>query len=146
MADWSLPREDLCARVRTGADAPGSRPEGFRPPRHERIASRAARWRVRLRGLADLQLGSIRRDLAQLLPQAAGTLADVGAGAQPFRDLVRPEVRYVAVDIEESEAQFGYRTPDTILAVRAKDITKSLGWLKNVKFSDGSFFELGNQP
>jgi hypothetical protein len=34
----------------------------------------------------------------------------------------------------------------TILAVRAKDITKSLGWLKNVKFSDGSFFELGNQP
>jgi SAM-dependent methyltransferase len=113
VADWSLPREDLCARVRTGADAPGSRPEGFRPPRHERIASRAARWRVRLRALVDLQLGSIRRDLAQLLPQAAGTLADVGAGAQPFRDLLRPEVRYVAVDIEESEAQFGYRTPDT---------------------------------
>jgi SAM-dependent methyltransferase len=68
---------------------------------------------VRLRSLADLQLGSIRRDLAQLLPQAAGTLADVGAGAQPFRDLVRSQVRYVAVDIEESEARFGYRAPDT---------------------------------
>jgi SAM-dependent methyltransferase len=113
VADWSLPREDLCARVHTGAGAPGSQPEGFRPPRHERIASPAARRRVRLRALADLQLGSIRRDLARLLPQAAGTLADVGAGAQPFRDLVRPEVRYIAVDIEESEARFGYRAPDT---------------------------------
>jgi SAM-dependent methyltransferase len=96
-----------------GEDAPGSRPEAFRPPRHERVAGRASRWRTRLRTLVDLQLGSIRRDLAKLLPQAAGTLADVGAGAQPFRDLVRSEVRYLAVDIEESEARFGYRTPDT---------------------------------
>ena len=114
MADWSLPREDLCPRVRAATgSAQDARPEGFRPPPHERVASRAARWRVRLRALADLQLGSIRRDLARLLPQATGTLADVGAGAQPFRDLVRPEVKYLAIDIEDAETQFGYRTPDT---------------------------------
>jgi SAM-dependent methyltransferase len=117
VADWSLPREDLCPRVRAGTGAKhraqDPRPEGFRPPPHERVASRAARWRVRLRALADLQLGSIRRDLKRLLPQATGTLADVGAGAQPFRDLVRPEVKYLAIDIEDAETQFGYRTPDT---------------------------------
>ena len=99
--------------ARTGEDALGSPPEAFRPPRHERITGRASRWRERLRALADLQLGSIRRDLAKLLPHAAGTLADVGAGAQPFRDLVPSGVRYLAVDIEESEARFGYRTSDT---------------------------------
>jgi SAM-dependent methyltransferase len=42
-----------------------------------------------------------------------GTLVDVGAGAQPFRDLVPPSVHYIAVDNEESERQFGYRTPET---------------------------------
>jgi SAM-dependent methyltransferase len=117
VADWSLPREDLCRRVRAGTGAKDSarerRAEGFRPPRHERIDGRAARWRVRLRALADLQYRSIRRDLERLLPQATGTLADVGAGAQPFRDLVRPDVKYLAIDIEEAETQFGYRTPDT---------------------------------
>lgn len=117
MADWSLPREDQCPRVhaRTSAKngAQDPRPEGFRPPPHERVAGRAARWRVRLRALADLQQGSIRRDLKRLLPQATGTLADVGAGAQPFRDLVRPEVKYLAIDIEDAEAQFGYYTPGT---------------------------------
>jgi SAM-dependent methyltransferase len=117
VADWSLPREDLCPRVRAATGAKGSaegpRPEGFRPPLHERIGGRAARWRVRLRALADLQYRSIRRDLERLLPEATGTLADVGAGAQPFRDLVRPDVKYLAIDIEDAETQFGYRTPDT---------------------------------
>lgn len=60
-----------------------------------------------------MQFGSIWRDLAQLLPRVRGVLADVGAGAQPFRDLLPPDVRYIAVDTEEAERQFGYRTPDT---------------------------------
>ncbi len=71
-----------------------------------------------LRRFADLQFGSIWRDLAALLPKVEGTLADVGCGAQPFRDLLRPEVRYIAVDIDDPGKQFGYgapglRTPDT---------------------------------
>jgi SAM-dependent methyltransferase len=61
----------------------------------------------------DLQFGSIWADLAALLPQVRGTLADVGAGAQPFRDLLPREVRYIAVDIEGAEQHFGYRTDDT---------------------------------
>jgi SAM-dependent methyltransferase len=66
-----------------------------------------------LRRLADLQFGSIWRDLAALLPQVRGTLVDVGAGAQPFRDLLPPGVRYIAVDTEEAERRFGYRADDT---------------------------------
>lgn len=60
-----------------------------------------------------MQFGSIWRDLAALLPKVQGTLADVGCGAQPFRDLAPPEVRYIAVDIDDAEARFGYRAPDT---------------------------------
>jgi SAM-dependent methyltransferase len=61
----------------------------------------------------DLQFGSIWRDLERLLPRVQGVLADVGAGAQPFRDLLSPGARYIAVDTEEAERHFGYRTPDT---------------------------------
>lgn len=115
--DWSLPREDLTRRA--GARSPGDGAalvaEGFRPPPHERAQSGAARLRVFLRRLADLQFGSIWRDLARLLPEARGTFADVGCGAQPFRDLLRPEVRYIAVDTEDAESRFGYRAADTRL-------------------------------
>ena len=103
MADWSLPREDLSRRSR----------EGFRPPPHQRAHGQAARIKGSLRRFADLQFGSIWRDLAALLPQVAGTIADVGCGAQPFRDLLPPGVRYIAVDIDAAETQFGYRAPDT---------------------------------
>jgi SAM-dependent methyltransferase len=101
--DWSLPREDLSRRES----------EGFRPPPHERVQGPVARVRVPLRRFADLQFGSIWRDLAALLPRVHGTLADVGCGAQPFRDLIQPGVRYIAVDIADAEKQFGYRVPDT---------------------------------
>ena len=83
MADWSLSREDLNGRDR----------EGFRPPPLERAGGTLGGARQLLRRLADLQFGSIWRDLSALLPQVRGTLADVGCGAQPFRDLLSPEVR-----------------------------------------------------
>jgi SAM-dependent methyltransferase len=118
MADWTLRREDLGLRTRAGGSAAAGGPpaagfEGLRPLPHERALDTAARFRVRLRRFADLQFGSIWTDLAVLLPRVQGTLVDVGAGAQPFRDLLPPEVRYIAVDIEEAERQFGYRAPDT---------------------------------
>jgi SAM-dependent methyltransferase len=110
VADWSLPREDLSRRAREH--------EGFRPPPHERAQSSLATFRVSLRRFADLQYGSIWRDLAALLPKVEGTIADVGCGAQPFRDLLPPDVRYIPVDIDDPEKQFGYgapghRPPDT---------------------------------
>ena len=120
MSDWTLRRENLGLRTRAGtgagaaaAGAAGRGAEALPPPPHERALDAAARFRVRLRRLADLQFGSIWTDLAALLPQVRGTLADVGAGAQPFRDLLPREVRYIAVDIEEAEQHFGYRAVDT---------------------------------
>ena len=120
MAEWSLPRENLNLRGNStphGNSMPRDR-EGFRPPPHERARDGAARLRGTLRRFADLQFGSIWRDLAALLPRVQGTLADVGCGAQPFRDLLRPQVRYIAVDIDEAQMRFGsgapgYRAPDT---------------------------------
>jgi len=114
VTDWSLPRENLTLRE----NFPAREREGFRPPPHERAHSGAARFRGALRRFADLQFGSIWRDLAALLPRVQGTLADVGCGAQPFRDLLRPQVRYIAVDIDEAQMRFGsgaagYRAPDT---------------------------------
>lgn len=37
----------------------------------------------------------------------------MGAGAQPYRTLLPHGVNYRAIDIEQSEARFGYRLPDT---------------------------------
>lgn len=103
MDDWSLPRESLNGR----------RAEGFRPPAHQRARSLAGSALLAARRFADLQYGSIHRDLARLLPGVRGSIADIGCGAQPFRDLLSPSVHYIGADIAESEAHFGYRVPDT---------------------------------
>ena len=113
MSDWTLRREDLGLRTRMAGGSAAGSAEGLPPPRHERARDAAGRLRVRLRRLADLQFASIWNDLAALLPQVRETLADVGAGAQPFRDLLPRDVRYIAVDIEEAEQHFGYRAQDT---------------------------------
>jgi SAM-dependent methyltransferase len=102
VADWSLSREDLSGRDR----------EGFRPPPLERADGTCGGLRQLARRLADLQFGSIWRDLSALLPEIRGTLADVGCGAQPFRDLLNPQVRYIGVDIAAAGEQFGYRVSD----------------------------------
>jgi SAM-dependent methyltransferase len=103
MADWSLPREDLSQR----------RSEGFRPPAHQRAHGALGHMKQALRRYADLQYGSISADLARLLPALGDSIADIGCGAQPFRDFIAPGVRYIGVDIADAEAQFGYRSPDT---------------------------------
>jgi SAM-dependent methyltransferase len=116
MAEWSLPREDLAARAArvptVGLEDPAPRAreefEVFRPRPHERAQSRSGRARRALRRFADLQFSSICHDLMALLPQVEGTLADVGCGAQPFRDMLLPGVRYIPVDIQDSERHFGY--------------------------------------
>lgn len=105
VADWSLPREDLSGRDR----------EGFKPRPLERARGRLAGLRRSLRRFADLQFGSIWRDLVVLLPEVRGALADVGCGGQPFRDLLHPEVRYIGVDIAAADEKFGYEAPDTRL-------------------------------
>ena len=103
MAEWSLPREDQSLR----------QTEGFRPPPHERAVGVLGGLKLALRRFADLQFGSIWRDLAILLPQVRGPLADIGCGAQPFRDLLDPGVQYIGVDIAEAGTRFGYSNADT---------------------------------
>jgi len=101
--DWSLPRPDLAQR----------RSEGFRPPPHARAVSPLDHLKLALRRFADLQFGSIWSDLQRLLPGLSGTVADVGCGAQPFRDLLPAGTRYIGVDIAAAGEAFGYHTPDT---------------------------------
>lgn len=86
--------------------------EAFRPPAHTRARTPWARLTRALRRFADLQFGSISADLAALLPAAHGPLADVGCGAQPFRDLLAPDVAYIPVDIQDSDRHFGYRVTE----------------------------------
>lgn len=87
--------------------------ERWQPPPFSPLNSRRSRGLARARRLADLQAASIWRDLRCELPQARGDALDVGAGAQPYRTLLPPKVRYRAIDIEQAEARFGYRLPDT---------------------------------
>jgi SAM-dependent methyltransferase len=103
VSEWSLLREDLVQHKR----------EGFRPPPHQRARGPFGGGKAFLRRFADLQFGSIWRDLSVVLPRVSGTLIDVGCGAQPFRDMLSPGVRYIGVDIAESEVEFGYRADDT---------------------------------
>jgi SAM-dependent methyltransferase len=61
----------------------------------------------------DLQAGSVWSDLRSVLPKLAGTVVDVGCGAQPYRSLLPPGVTYVGIDTVEAKTAFGYETPDT---------------------------------
>ncbi len=67
-----------------------------------------------LRRFFDLQAGTVWNDLVPLLAKAEGTLLDAGCGAQPYRPLLPPGVRYIGIDQLSAEADFGYKTPHTI--------------------------------
>jgi SAM-dependent methyltransferase len=103
MDAWSLPRENLHT----------PRVENFPPPPLERPRGAWGALKLALRRFADLQFGSIWRDLDVLLPSVRGSLVDVGCGAQPFRDLLSPDVTYIGVDIAEAKSRFGYEAADT---------------------------------
>jgi SAM-dependent methyltransferase len=47
------------------------------------------------------------------LPGVEGTALDVGCGAQPFRRLFRPSVRYRGIDTIDAKTHFDYEVPDT---------------------------------
>jgi SAM-dependent methyltransferase len=95
-------RENLA--LRTG--------ERWQPPVYECGTSTRARLGFAIRRFFDLQAGSIWRDLAQVLPQLRGTVADVGCGAQPYRPLLSASTSYIGIDTEDAEAHFGYDLPD----------------------------------
>jgi SAM-dependent methyltransferase len=87
--------------------------ETWRPPLFRSSSSVWAGALARLRRAADLQAASIWRDLSQLLPGCRGALLDVGCGAQPYRPLCHPDVRFVGIDTSDALHHFGYAAPDT---------------------------------
>lgn len=85
-------------------------PPAFRPP-----GTFGYRALGVLRRVLDLQAASLWRDLRVELAGAHGDVLDVGAGAQPYRQLLEgPRVRYHAIDIASAGERFGYDTPDTV--------------------------------
>lgn len=82
--------------------------ESWRPPLFEQDAKPP----TALRRFFDLQAGSIWADLRQILPQACGTVVDVGCGARPYRSLFSNQVTYIGIDTADAKSHFGYEAPE----------------------------------
>jgi SAM-dependent methyltransferase len=94
-------------------DMTGKSGEVWRPPLFRREDSFPRKVLAGVRRFADLQAGSIWRDLAQILPQVTGQVLDVGCGAQPYRILFSDKTVYLGIDTIESGASFGYENSET---------------------------------
>jgi SAM-dependent methyltransferase len=88
--------------------------ENWRPPIFVPVVGRRGRLLARLRRFFDLQAGSLWRDLAPILSRVTGTVVDVGCGAQPYRGLLGPQVRYIGLDTDRALDEFGYDVPDVL--------------------------------
>lgn len=87
--------------------------EPWRPPPFASTSNRMGRIIAACRRLLDLQAASVWRDLREPLASVRGVVLDVGAGAQPYRDLLSTSVTYKAIDIADAGESFGYQNPDT---------------------------------
>jgi len=87
--------------------------ESWRPPLNKPPIGRVGRTTAAVRRGLDLPAASIWRHLASELRVAEGTVLDVGCGAQPYRPLIPRGVRYMGIDTERAEEDFGYAIPDT---------------------------------
>jgi SAM-dependent methyltransferase len=88
--------------------------EAWRPPLIAARGGLSRKLLARLRRWLDLQAGSIWDDLAPELARAAGTVADVGCGSQPYRPLLAPGCKYIGLDTADAKSHFGYSVPDTL--------------------------------
>ena len=88
--------------------------EYWQPPQFEPPArSASGKLLASARRFFDLQAGSIWRDLSAVLPSVTGKVLDVGCGAQPYRDLLRPSAKYCGIDTAAAKLKFGYELPET---------------------------------
>ena len=88
-------------------------PESWRPPLFTALKNWVDRLMFTLRRLVDLQAVSIWADLSQELATVRGRVLDVGCGAQPYRCLFQPQVKYLGIDTTDAKSHFGYEVPDT---------------------------------
>jgi len=95
------------------ADVSGQHHESWQPPPFTQLDSPTSWVLTRVRRLFDVQASSIWNDLASELKGVAGTLLDVGCGAQPYRTLIPRDVKYIGIDTADAKDRFGYEVPDT---------------------------------
>ncbi len=88
--------------------------ESWRPQSHAFSNTAFGALAGSVRKFLDLQSGSIWRDVSAEVPAVRGTVLDVGCGAQPFRRLFHPSVRYTGIDTMDAKQHFDYEVPDTI--------------------------------
>jgi SAM-dependent methyltransferase len=88
--------------------------ERWKPLPHTRSRHGGLDLRMRLRGMVDIQFGTVLGDVATFLGTVEGRLLDVGCGDQPFRGLVPPVVKYTGIDKAEYAGDFEYRNEETI--------------------------------
>lgn len=88
--------------------------ESWRPPNFSQATTGGAEWMARLLRFLDLQAASIWNDLRIVLANCAGTVLDVGCGAQPYRSLLPVAVKYLGIDAADAQSHFGYQIPDTL--------------------------------
>ena len=70
--------------------------ERWRPPIFTPVLTRRDRGLAAVRRFFDLQAGTLWTDLRPALSRAAGTVVDVGCGAQPYRRLLPAARRHKA--------------------------------------------------
>jgi hypothetical protein len=66
--------------------------EAWKPPVFSGTKTLSGRILAFVRRLLDLQAASLWIDLSAVLKQLSGTIVDVGCGAQPYRNLLKPDV------------------------------------------------------
>ena len=89
--------------------------EKFPPPSNTPPgATMSGRLLFVARILADLQVASGLMYLKPWLEGIAGSVLEIGCGAQPYRHLVPVACRYTGLDWEGAEEHFAYRVPDTV--------------------------------
>jgi SAM-dependent methyltransferase len=86
--------------------------ERWRPPIFVPLDSRRARLMAVVRRFFDLQAGSLWLQLSPVLSRVAGTVTDVGCGAQPYRGLLPENTRYIGLDTADALEKFGYGIAD----------------------------------
>lgn len=87
--------------------------ERWRPPLFSPVTTPISRVKAVLRRFLDLQAGSIWNDLKAELARPHGQILDVGCGAQPYRQLLHADDRYLGIDIAAARDHFGYSFPET---------------------------------
>jgi SAM-dependent methyltransferase len=84
------------------------RVEARRPPRNSLATTGGLGTKLvqALQLFADLQVCTVRRDVAAWLAQRQGLLLEVGCGDQPYRSLVPAQCRYVGIDQSAAKDNF----------------------------------------